>query len=221
MAEIIPSGAGSVETIVHDEYDSAGDYIGYHLELRATPAEGYRFDHFEWEYQIYWDGDYFPPQQGTKGSELNPEPNGPLVVDFLTRYQVYRHYRYSGLKAYFTLEGGSEPEPGEKYTVAISVSPTNGGTVAGGGEYESGAICTLTANYNAGYELLRLVNDADGTTIYPPNPPQCFGKTIEHSFPVSKDSTWIAYFRACTNAILRGKSGNILRGQGGNILRDW
>lgn len=220
MAEIIPTGAGTVETIVHDEYDYAGEYIGYHLELRATPAAGYRFDHFEWTQHSYWDGDFRPADTYQHGSVNNPEPSGPRKVDFLTRYGVYAHTEYYGLKAYFAREG-SEPEPGEKYTVAISASPQNGGAVAGGGEYESGAICTLTANYNAGYELLRLVNDADGITIYPPNPPQCFGKTIEHSFEVTKDSSWIAYFRECTNAILRGKSGNILRGQGGNILRDW
>lgn len=221
MAEIIPSGAGAVETIVHDIYDYTGEYIGYHLELRATPAEGYRFDHFEWTQRTYWDGDYRPETTVLKGSVLNPETSGPRKIDQLTRYGVYYHEEYSGLKAYFTLEGGSEPEPGEKYTVAISASPQNGGTVAGGGEYESGAICTLTANYNAGYELLRLVNDADGITIYPPNPPQCFGKTIEHSFQVSKDSTWVAVFRACTNNIIRGASGKILTGKGGDILRDY
>lgn len=113
------------------------------------------------------------------------------------------------------------PPPVTKFIVTISASPQAGGVVSGGGEYDSGATCTLSASRNVGYELMRLENAADGITVYPPNPPQCFGKTITHSFAVTKDSSWIAYFRACTNAILRGKSGKILRGQGGDILRDW
>lgn len=114
-----------------------------------------------------------------------------------------------------------DPPPGTKFIVTISASPQAGGVVSGGGEYDSGATCTLSASRNVGFELMRLENAADGITVYPQNPPQCFGKTITHSFAVTKDSSWIAYFRACTNAILRGKSGKILRGQGGDILRDW
>ena len=114
-----------------------------------------------------------------------------------------------------------DPPPVTKFIVTISASPQGGGEVNGGGEYDSGATCTLSASRNVGFELMRLENAADGITVYPQNPPQCFGKTISYSFAVTKDSSWIAYFRACTNAILRGKSGTILRGQGGDILRDW
>ena len=114
-----------------------------------------------------------------------------------------------------------DPPPGTKFIVTISASPQAGGVVSGGGEYDSGATCTLSASRNVGFELMRLENAADGITIYPPNPPQCFGKTITYSFAVTKDSSWVAYFRQCTNAILRGHSGTILRGNGGNVLRDW
>lgn len=38
-----------------------------------------------------------------------------------------------------------------KYTITVSVSPTAGGTVSGGGTYRSGKPCTLTATPNAGY----------------------------------------------------------------------
>lgn len=219
MAEVVPPGSGAVTEVMHDLYDSDGTLIGYKVELRATPSAGYRFDYFTWTQHSYWDGDFFPPSTVETSSDQNPELNGPRKIDQLTRYGVYYHQEYYSVKAHFSWVG-SGPEPGTKFTVTISASPQNGGVVTGGGEFDSGTICTLSAERNIGYELMRLVSD-DGITIYPQNPPQCFGKTITHSFEVTKDSSWIAYFRACTNAILRGKSGNILRGQGGNILRDW
>ena len=114
-----------------------------------------------------------------------------------------------------------DPPPVTKFIVTISASPQDGGVVSGGGEYDRGATCTLSASRNVGFELMRLENAADGITVYPQNPPQCFGKTITHSFAVTKGSSWVAYFRQCTNAILRGHSGNILRGNGGSVLRDW
>lgn len=42
-----------------------------------------------------------------------------------------------------------------KYTVAVSASPTNGGTVAGGGQYTSGQQAMLSAVANSGYKFSR------------------------------------------------------------------
>lgn len=220
MAEVIPNGSGAITEVMHDLYDIDGNVIGHQVELRATAAQGYRFDHFEWTQHTFWENDFRPPTTQTLESVANPEPEGPRKVDQLTRYGVYYHEEYYSVKAYF-IRLGPGPEPGTKFTVTISASPQGGGEVNGGGEYDSGATCTLSASRNVGYELMRLENAADGITIYPPNPPQCFGKTITHSFVVTKDSSWVAYFRQCTNAILRGHSGTILRGNGGNVLRDW
>ena len=219
MAEVVPSGSGAVTEVMHDLYGVDGELIGYQVELRATPAAGYRFDRFTWTQHTYWDGDFRPPSTVEHSSDRNPEPSGPQKSDMLTRYGVYVHQEYYSVKAHFSWIG-SGPEPGTKFTVTISASPQNGGVVTGGGEFDSGTICTLSAERNIGYELMRLVSD-DGITTYPQNPPQCFGKTITHSFAVTKDSSWVAYFRQCTNAILRGHSGTILRGNGGNVLRDW
>lgn len=49
---------------------------------------------------------------------------------------------------------GSPDEPIEtKYTVAVSASPTEGGTVSGGGQYTSGQQATLSAIANSGYKF--------------------------------------------------------------------
>ena len=53
--------------------------------------------------------------------------------------------------------GGDTGEPEEpietKYTVAVSASPTEGGTVSGGGQYTSGQQATLSAVANSGYKF--------------------------------------------------------------------
>ena len=49
--------------------------------------------------------------------------------------------------------GGTEEPIETKYTVAVSASPTEGGTVSGGGQYTSGQQATLSAVANSGYKF--------------------------------------------------------------------
>ena len=42
---------------------------------------------------------------------------------------------------------------GTQYTVNVSANPTNGGTVTGGGSYQQGQSCTVTASPNAGFNF--------------------------------------------------------------------
>lgn len=44
--------------------------------------------------------------------------------------------------------------PNASYTITTTASPSNGGTVYGGGTYNAGATCTLHATANSGYEFL-------------------------------------------------------------------
>ena len=39
----------------------------------------------------------------------------------------------------------------QTYTITVSANPTNGGTVTGGGTYNQGQSCTVTATANTGY----------------------------------------------------------------------
>lgn len=211
--------SGSIKFLDHIvEYDTPTVISEYDLyQATADAKEGWVFDHWEFKFHFPLEDIYY-----TGSSTSNPTERGDhYTFDFpWDGGQVWKP-PYDEDRRIFLVELKAIFSRSERFTVSISASPQAGGIVTGGGEFDSGETCTLTAERNVGYELMRLENDADGITIFPPNPPQCFGKTITHSFEVTKDSSWIAYFRACTNAILRGKSGNILRGQGGNILRDW
>ena len=41
----------------------------------------------------------------------------------------------------------------QSYTITVSANPTNGGTVTGGGSYNQGASCTVSATANTGYDF--------------------------------------------------------------------
>ncbi len=69
------------------------------------------------------------------------------------------------------------------YTITVSANPSNGGTVSGGGPYQQGQTCTLTATNNPGFTFDHWTRN--GTTIGG-------GSTI--SFTVTSNATYVAYF---------------------------
>ena len=68
-------------------------------------------------------------------------------------------------------------------TITVSASPTEGGTITGGGSYEVGAICTLTATPNEGYTFINWMEN--GTIV---------SNDSEYSFVVSGDRELVANF---------------------------
>lgn len=71
------------------------------------------------------------------------------------------------------------PEPPTQYTISTSVSPSNSGTVTGGGTYNSGTVVTLTATPSSGYAF---GSWSDGSTQNP--------RQIE----VTANASYTAYF---------------------------
>lgn len=69
------------------------------------------------------------------------------------------------------------------YTITVSADPANGGTVSGGGNYEQGAVCTLTATPNTGYEFVNWTKN--GTVV---------SSTESFSFNVSENASYEAHF---------------------------
>ena len=81
------------------------------------------------------------------------------------------------LKANFT-----ELQPNE-YTINVSANPTEGGTVTGGGTYNVGASCTLTATPASGYQFQSWKRNG---VVMSTNP--------TYTFTVTESATYTAYF---------------------------
>ncbi len=69
------------------------------------------------------------------------------------------------------------------YTISASASPSTGGTVSGGGTYNYGATCTLTATSNTGYTFTNWTKN--GTVV---------STNASYSFTVTSSGTYVAHF---------------------------
>ena len=89
-----------------------------------------------------------------------------------------------------TLMANFELIPATKYTIGVSASPTEGGTVTGAGEYESGATITLTAMANSGYHFVNWTENGAEVSA-----------DTAYTFTADRDRTLIANFQDDTAVI--------------------
>ena len=71
----------------------------------------------------------------------------------------------------------------QSYTISVSVSPSDGGNVSGGGSYEPGSICTLTATPNEGYAFTHWTENGEVVST-----------DATYSFTVTGDRNLVANF---------------------------
>ena len=77
------------------------------------------------------------------------------------------------------------------YNVTVNTTPSNGGTVSGGGSYTSGNTVTITATPNVGYKFAGWANQSGviTTTVNP------------YSFTISANTTFTAVFEPITHTV--------------------
>jgi hypothetical protein len=73
----------------------------------------------------------------------------------------------------------------QTYTVTVSANPTNGGTVTGGGTYQQGQSCTVTATANAGYTFTNWTENGSVVSTQP-----------NYTFNVTSNRNLVANFQA-------------------------
>lgn len=83
------------------------------------------------------------------------------------------------LVAHFSAIGTSN------YTVNVSASPSNGGTVTGGGTYEQGQSCTVRATANSGYTFTNWTENGNEVST-----------NANYSFTVNSNRNLVAHFTA-------------------------
>ena len=80
-----------------------------------------------------------------------------------------------------TVGGGG----GTTYNITVSANPTNGGTVAGGGTYNQGQSCTVTATANSGYTFTNWTENGNVVSTQ-----------ANYTFTVNNNRTLVANFTA-------------------------
>ncbi len=88
-----------------------------------------------------------------------------------------------------TLVANFEAQP-QSYTISVSANPSNGGTVTGGGTYQQGASCTVSATANTGYAFTNWTENGNVVST-----------NASYTFNVTADRTLVANFTAQTYTI--------------------
>ena len=73
----------------------------------------------------------------------------------------------------------------QNYTITVSADPTNGGSVSGGGSYQQGQNCTVTAAANSGYTFSNWTENGNVVS-----------SNTSYSFIVTGNRTLVAHFTA-------------------------
>jgi len=92
-----------------------------------------------------------------------------------------RNYTFT-VTANRTLVANFQAQP-QNYNITVSANPSNGGSVAGGGTYQQGQSCTVTATANTGYAFANWTEN--GTVV---------STQAQYSFTVTGNRTLVANF---------------------------
>jgi uncharacterized repeat protein (TIGR02543 family) len=76
------------------------------------------------------------------------------------------------------------------YTVTVSANPTGGGNVTGGGTYQAGQPCTISASANPGYTFVKWTKNGTQVSTNP-----------TYSFTVSANANYVAHFASSSYTI--------------------
>lgn len=101
----------------------------------------------------------------------------------------------------------------QTYTISASANPTNGGTVTGGGTYNYGQSCTLTATANTGYVFDKWTENGQ---VIP-------GVGSSYNFTVTGNRTLVAHFNFALPVVTITSVTNITQTSatvGGNVVSD-
>lgn len=135
MAQIVTMVGSGEGEVTYDGPFGEETFYGFEYTFTATPAQGYRFDH--WIYSESENGHQYR-------SSVNP----------ISLYFSDRHSHNTEAIAYFESIAR---------TVTVSASPQAGGTVSGGGTYNLNESCTVTAIPNSGYRFVNWTEN--GTAV--------------------------------------------------------
>ena len=95
----------------------------------------------------------------------------------------------------------------QQYTISVSANPSNGGIVSGGGTYNQGQSCTVSATANSGYTFVNWTEN--GTQV---------STNANYTFTVTSNRNLVAHFTTqgyVITAIAEPSVGGVVTGSGG------
>lgn len=114
-------------------------------------------------------------------TDIITAPEGQYYLALLYYYPE-NHARYVGSVFYPSIKRVYVINP--PYTISATANPNNGGVITGGGTYNEGETCVLTATANNGYSFVNWTEN--GTQV---------STNATYSFVVSNDRNFIANFQ--------------------------
>lgn len=144
------------------------------------PASSYRAGTTYYDYEY---GNYWTSSTSSNGSEYAASMGFESWFDPFMFYgwDYYGSNKSNGLSVRLakTIQATS-------YTITTEVDPVDGGSVTGGGDYEYGQYCTLTAIPNEGYSFCSWLEDGTMVSLEP-----------TYGFTVTENRNLVADFNEC------------------------
>ena len=136
---------------------------------------------------ICWSTSHNPTTSGSHANSGTGTGTYTVQMSGLTANTTYyvRAYAINSAGTSYGSEVSFTTQQIPSYTISVSASPTSGGNVTGGGTYQQGQSCTVTATAATGYTFLRWTEN--GTQV---------STNANYTFTVSGNRTLVAQFQA-------------------------
>ena len=149
------------------------DIITFHVTTQSNPETGGTTS---------GDGDYDAETEATVTAEANEGYNFVRWTKDGETVSEEAEYTFQvtedcTLTAHFAIALSNT------YTITVSASPSEGGSVSGGGSYEEGASCTVNAVANADFTFVNWTENGEAVSV-----------EADYTFTVSGDRTLVAHF---------------------------
>ena len=154
-------------------YDKNGNYLG-----GLSPYYGTVYKLSRTEYYEYDNDDKF-----RKVSDALKV----ILVEYLDREKFYLAEDYKGYPVQVRpAQKKEEPkQQSTSYSINVSANPNNGGGVTGGGTYDKGKSCTVTASANSGYSFTNWTENGNEVST-----------NASYAFTVSNNRSLVANFKS-------------------------
>ena len=165
----------TITPILHDAYVSSNGNT-YSVEAQFA----YSTDGTDWS-SFYW---------SDLAGNIIIEGGGTVYFDVIPYYE-------GDIGTYLLSLGITRTQHSINYTITATASPSNGGSVSGGGTFNQGASCTVHATANSGYTFVNWTEDGTQVSTNP-----------SYSFTVNGNRNLVANFQAQTQQYTISVSAN-------------